>query len=379
MWKKLLTIFLSVILFSGAATADTQTRHIMHDVAEALEVLLPLSLDDEAFLSADNREVVSQHLSNLETAAGALMKHGSSESLDFRLLASAFARATSEIRQDFEDLNPADARFFLVDLTQHCVACHSRDVTDRDFPLSNALKKYLEEQPFNERERARLQVALRQFEDAMKTWESVLSDPAVSAVDMALEGVFTEYLAIAIRVQEQYARPAGQLEKVRARDEVPFYLKRRLKTWIDDLKAAESRKDKTLTIPEAREMFLRPETRPGLLWNDTHLVSDLALFASLRRLVESDESTVAPEQLSEAYYMLGVLEARTTGLYSTLPSMERFWEAAIRAAPDSPYAVDAYALIEEYAATTFSGTLPFEQTDETFTRLLELRTLIGIE
>ena len=95
--------------------------------------------------------------------------------------------------------------------------------------------------------------------------------------------------------------------------------------------------------------------------------------------MESQSPDATPEELSEAYYMLGVLEARTTGLYSPLPSMERFWEAAVRAAPHSPYALEAYALIEEYAATTFSGELPFEQTDPTFSRLSELRSLIGIE
>lgn len=74
-----------------------------------------------------------------------------------------------------------------------------------------------------------------------------------------------------------------------------------------------------------------------------------------------------------------MLEARTTGLYSSLPGMERFWEAAVRTAPQSPVAVDAYALLEESAATAFSGELPFEQTDESFARLAELRRLIGIE
>ena len=371
--------FMAAVLSTAAGAADTQTRNIMHDVAEALEVLLPLSLDSEAFLSRENRDVVSKHLSSLESAAQGLAEHGSSRSLGFRLLAAAFSRAATRLRRDFEELHPMDARFFLVDLTQHCVACHSRDAAGRDFSLSKALNRYLEEQPFNERERAGLQVALRQFDDAMQTWESVFSDPAVSPVDMALEGDFTQYLTVAVRVLEQYPRAAGQLEDLMAREDTPFYLRRRLETWIGDLEATEQGRDDTLTIPAARETFLRPETHPGLLWNDGHLVSDLALSGSLRRFVESEDPGATPEQLAEAYYMLGVLEARTTGLYSALPTMERFWEAAIRAAPDSPYAVDAYALIEEYAATTFSGSLPFEQTDETFNRLSELRSLIGIE
>jgi hypothetical protein len=266
-----------------------------------------------------------------------------------------------------------------VDLTQHCVACHSRDPARRDFPLSGALNDYLRDQPLNEEERARLQVALRQFEDAMATWEGVLSDPSRDPVDLALDGSLVEYLTIAVRVQAQYARAAEQLHRLAEREETPFYLRRRFDTWISDLDAARAARADPMTLARARDMFHYTETRPGLLWNDNQLVSDLVLSAGLRSLVDPDNRDILPAELAEAYYMLGVVEARTIGLYSALPSMERFWEAAVRTAPESPYALESYALLEEYAATTFSGELPFERTDDTFARLAELRALIGID
>jgi len=379
MFKKLLFLIVPAVLAAGPAAADSQTRYIMQNVAEALEVLLPLSLDSETFLDPDNREVIMANLSRLEASADALAEHGADQSLDFQLLAGAFARAAGRIRADFRYLHPAEARYFLVDLTQHCVACHSREEANRDFPLSASLNRYLAEQPLNERERARLQLALRQFDAAMQTWEGLLSDTSVAPVDMSLDGDFVEYLTVAVRVQEQFDRAARQLRKVAAREDTPFYLRRRIEIWIDDLAAAERRQDEPLTVQGAREWFRSPDTRPGLLWNDSQLVSDLALSARLRELVASEDAQVTPARLAEAYYMLGVLEARTIGLFSALPSMERFWEAAIRTAPQSPHAVDAYALLEESAATSFSGELPFEQTGETFARLAELRKLIGIQ
>lgn len=366
-------------ILTGSALADSETRHIMKDVADSLEVLLPLSLDGDKFLSKANRETVDRNLARLANSADALAEHGASGSLDFELLAEAFARATERLRRDVREMQPSEARHILVDLTQHCVGCHSRDPARRDFPLSAALNKYLQDQPLDESERARLQVALRQFQGAMETWEMVLSDPTIQPVDMAADGDFVEYLTVAVRVEKAYRRAAEHLEEVSAREDTPFYLRRRLRTWIGDLKSLEDGKDRKLTMTDARKVFLRPDTRPGLLWNDSGLVSDLALSASLRQLTSSTDSDVTPEQLAEAYYMLGVLEARTAGLYSALPNMERFWEAAIRTAPDSPYAVESYALLEEYAATTFSGELPFERTDETFARLAELRSLIGIK
>jgi hypothetical protein len=359
--------------------ADSETRHIMKNVADSLEVLLPLSLDGDKFLSQANRETVDRNLAKLANSADALAEHGTSGSLDFELLAAAFARAAGRLRQDVREMQPSEARHILVDLTQHCVGCHSRDTARRDFPLSTALNKYLQDQPLDEAERARLQVALRQFQGALETWETVLSDPTIQPVDMAVDGDFVEYLTVAVRVEKAYQRAAEHLEKVSAREDTPFYLRRRLQTWVSDLKSLEHDKNRRLSMADARKAFLRPDTRPGLLWNDSGLVSDLALSASLRQLVASTDTDVTPEQLAEAYYMLGVLEARTTGLYSALPNMERFWEAAIRTAPNSPYAVEAYALLEEYAATTFSGELPFERTDETFARLAELRSLIGIK
>lgn len=379
MLKQLIVVVLAAFLFAGHAAADSRTRQLMRDVADSLETLLPLSVDSDKFLDPDNRDIVMRHLSRLEDSADALADHGASQSLDFQLLAGAFSRAASRIRADFQYLHPAEARYFLTDLTQHCVACHSRDAASRDFPLSRSLNQYLEEQPLDRRERARLQLALRQFDDAMDTWEDLLGDSAVAAVDMSLDGDFVEYLTLAVRVRGEFERAARPLRQVAAREETPFYLRRRLAVWIDDLEAAEANRGRPVTMERARELFHRPDTRPGLLGNDSQLVADLALSARLTRLTASEDADLPPAQLAEAYYMLGVLEARTIDLYSALPSMERYWEAAIRTAPESPHAVDAYALLEESAATTFSGELPFEQTDETFARLAELRSLMGLD
>lgn len=379
MFKKLLPIILSTALLAGPAAANSETRRIMQNVAESLEVLLPLSLDSDVFLDPDNREIVIQHLARLESSADGLAEHGAEQSLDFQLLAAAFSRAAGRIQTNFEYLHPEEARYILIDLTQHCVACHSRNTANRDFPLSNALNQYLEEQTLDERERARLQLALRQFDGAMETWEDILSDTAADPVDMSLDGNFVEYLTVAVRVRQAYERAAQQLREVADRDDTPFYLRRRLATWIDALETAARNNGETLTMTRARERFHRPGTRPGLLWNDSQLVSDLILSAGLERLVDSQDAALTPARRAEAYYMLGVLEARSIGLYSALPGMERFWEAAIRTAPDSPYAVEAYALLEESAHASFSGGLPFEQTDETFAHLAELRRLIGID
>jgi len=379
--KKILTTItlIPALLFAGAASPQSGTRDIMQNVAESLEVLLPLSLDSDTFLNPDNRDVVMRHLSRLEQSADALAEHGDTRSMDFRLLASAFARATRRIHDDFERLHPAEARYFLMDLTQHCVACHSRQAAGRDFPLSSALEHYLSEQPITREESARLQLALRQFDDAMATWEGVLTDASVDPVDMSLDGNFVEYLTVAVRVQRKYARAAEHLQEVQAREGTPYYLRRRLLKWIEDLEVLDTPVDHTMTFSQARRLFQQPETRPGLLWNDSRLVLDLAVSASLRRLVSAENPDITPGQLAEAYYMLGVLEARTTGLYSAMPTMEYYWEAAIRTAPDSTHALNAYALLEEYTVTTHSGELPFEQTDDAFARLAELRSMLGIE
>lgn len=385
MIKQYILISLAAMLFAAASAAgDSRTRDVMQDVAGSLEVLLPLSMDSDAFLAADNRDTVLEHLSRLEESADALADHGGARSLDFRLLAAAFARAAKRIRENFEYFHPAEARYILMDLTQNCIACHSREEAQRELSLSSSLEQYLEQGPISEEERARLQVALRQFDGAMETWEDKFSKPDVEVVDMALDGDFVEYLTVAVRVRKEYQRAARQLASLKARDGTPFYLRRRLQTWIDDLErlgaaSSEASDDRPPEMSEIRETFHRRDTRPGLLWDDANLVSNLALSASLRKLATSSNADISPGQLAEAYYMLGVLEARTIGLYSSMPTMEYFWEAAIRTAPGSPHAVNAYALLEEYTVTGISGELPFEKTDETFARLAELRALIGIE
>ena len=74
-------------------------------------------------------------------------------------------------------------------------------------------------------------------------------------------------------------------------------------------------------------------------------------------LLEVEKGAKAPEDLmpagpgdtavAEAYYLLGVIEARSVDSW-WVPQTELHLEAAIRTDPHGPYAEKAYAMLEEY-------------------------------
>jgi hypothetical protein len=82
-----------------------------------------------------------------------------------------------------------------------------------------------------------------------------------------------------------------------------------------------------------------------------------------------------PLEVAEAYYRLGVAEAaisRTTWL----PETEYFLETAIRAAPDSSHAMNAYTFLEQYVLASYTGSSGTSLPEDVWGRLAELRALV---
>ena len=101
------------------------------------------------------------------------------------------------------------------------------------------------------------------------------------------------------------------------------------------------------------------------------IVYDLVASSMLHRIV--DAAPVGDPRLAEAYYRLGVIEARSVDSY-WVPQTEFHLEAAIRAAPDGPFAERAYALLEEYVLLGHGG--PEGLPDEVTANLAALRVLL---
>jgi hypothetical protein len=337
-------------------------------------VLLPASLDEDAFRDPQQRALLRDALRTLEEGASRLQAHAERRDAGFKFLSASLERDVREVVWLFERGELDAAGYQLGALTNDCVACHSRLPSAREFPLADRLLAGIDLEGLDPSERARLLVAVRRFDAALSVWEAQLADPAVSPAELDISGALVDYLVIAIRVVGDLERPRRTLEALRARPDTPTYLGRHLAIWIEGLVALRKTARAEATLPNARRLVEHANALSLFPAGRERLVYDLVASSLLHRYVAA--ATEGDAGLAEAYYLLGVIEARTVDSY-WVPQTELHLEAAIRADPRGPFAEPAYAALEEYVLVGYGGLAPEVLPAEVRTHLADLRALIA--
>ena len=367
-------IFVAPLELAAAdATEADRLRETMQQVFEAISKLLPVSLDDARFQAAAEKPKIEAWLSTLAAAAGDVERHTGSRDPGFGQISRALARDVAEIRQRYALGRYAEAQFYVSQLTENCVACHARLPKARDFPIAQKLTSDPGVQALEPRERARLFVATRQFDQALALWEARFADASISPAELDLDGEILSYLVVCIRVQRDFARPRAGLEKLASRPDVPRYLAMDLSAWIAQLGelAGGAKAEPTLAI--ARAQLERGRALSEFPADRAALVYDLSASSELHRLIARHASSKA--ELAEAYYLLGAIDARLDQ-GSWVSETEQHLESSIRTDPGGRFADKAYATLEEYTVLAYGGASGSTVPPDVEARLDELRKLV---
>ncbi len=368
-----LAVSAPVALAAADADETARLRETMHQVFEAISQLLPVSLDDARFESAAEKPKIEGWLKTLAAAAGDVEQHTGARDPGFGQISRSLTRDIAEIRQRYALGRYPEAQFYISQLTENCVACHSRLPKARDFPLAQKLTDQPGLKALEPRERARLFVATRQFDAALALWEERMADPKVQPAELDLDGELISYMVVSVRVQRDYARPKAALEKLEARPDMPRYLKMDLQAWIRELGelAGSAKAEPTLAL--AREQFAKGRAMSLFPADRASLVYDLSASSLLHRLVARHQSSKA--ELGEAYYLLGAIDARLEqGTW--VSETEQHLESSIRTDPGGPFADKAYAELEEYTVLAYGGASGESVPPDVEARLAELRKLV---
>jgi hypothetical protein len=199
-------------------------------------------------------------------------------------------------------------------------------------------------------ERVQLEIATRQFDRALATYESLFAAPSASLSDFDLTGEFESYLELCLRVKEDPERAISHLEQLAAKPDLPPRLQANLETWIESLRALRKPQHGP-PIERARELIGGHAESLRML-NASELVPLVAASGVLYRYVAS--SSHPPGELGEAYYLLGVIESRI-GRSMWASQTEHLLEIAIRMGPTEPYANRAFDLLEEFLVSGYTG------------------------
>jgi hypothetical protein len=360
---------------TAPAEAPEGTQARMTELIEALRIALPLSLSADDFASPANQPKLERALRRLRDGAGGLAMHGKKGDVGFSHLSSTLAADAAEIHRRFVGGRVEEARFLLGELSSDCVACHARLPYKRDSEIGRALWNAVDVTALPLDQRVRLQVATRQFGPALESYESLLRSQLIAPSQLDLGGYLSDYLAIAIRVRGDLARPRRQLDAWRRRPDVPAYLQDLAKIWVDALGTLDGPHEEGQEVHDARTILDQGKQLRRFPADRASLVHDLVASGLLHRWVTRlGEPTAAS---ADAYYLLGVTELRIGSTY-WLTEPESYLEAAIRAAPGRPTARDAYIVLEEATWLGYTGGGSPEELPPEIARWLEALRSIAL-
>lgn len=358
----------------GETRADKSTRHTMDQIFKSISFLLPLSLTEERFADPALREKILESLDSLARNGARLEHHGQQKDASFRFLSRSLARDTSQIRDRFAEGRVAEARYLLHQVTEDCVACHSRLPSDRSFPLGERFVTGTSIAELAPEDRAALEIATRQFDRALETLEGLIASPEVSPGTLDLRGYFDDYLELCIRVRGDLDRPTVVIETFLQRNDLSPSLRANATSWLASLRTLRQRQPLPDPIDDARALIAEAEAQSRYPNDRRALVYYIAASSVLHRVVDS-QGDPGPKA-GEAYYLLGLIESRI-GRSFWLSQTEFFLETAIRLDPSQPYAAKAYDLLEEFIASGYTGSAGQNIPEDVQRRLDELRELIN--
>jgi hypothetical protein len=327
----------------------------MQVIFENLRFLFQVDMSDADFGSSENQAEVLEALRELDEQSAILASHGFYEDSAGVFLASVLERYSLLLLRSYERGEPQRVQQLLYGITDVCIACHTRLPSSRDSPVA---KQFVDSQaawslPLNKR--ARIQVAMRRFDDALSTLETIIESPKF-ADPVVLEDVLRTYLIVNIRVKGDMERPIPVLESVEERSVPQSAWRGDVETWLVSLQHFRDMPFIGDPLQSARDV-IDASTSVDFPSRRSALVDNIAASSLLHR------------------YLASLAEYR---IYRDdwLPQAELYLEVAIVLAPDAPWAMPAYSLLVEKIQRTYlqspGGRLPPEVED----RLRELKQAI---
>jgi hypothetical protein len=373
-------VALSCALGCGEPAAEapppaTTTQLAMGDIAGALRTILPLSLSEASFADPENHEIVERQLVTLADSGAMLAAHVQDRDAGFAFLGRRFAADTREIQWRFQAGQTEQARFLLGNVVRDCIACHARLPSGPSSALGRRLYEGVDTGALSPEALVALQVATRQYDEALETSEALFAARHLSATELDLNGILTTYLLVAVRVRQDPQRARGGLATLASRDDVPAYLAAYLQSWQIALGTLAQREPAPDPITEARALLGEAQRASRYPADRRALVYGIAASGVLNRLVS--EQTAPSAELAEAYDLLGLAEPIIRG--PALSESEFYLETSIRMAPRAPFAQDAYAVLEEQVLRDYEGSGGSHVPSEARQHLEALRRMVDGE
>jgi hypothetical protein len=347
----------------------------MRKVYGALSVLLPVAFSGASGWSDPARaDALRKSLQTLRGAADELSEHAGPEAQSFRFLSGSLGRDARRIQLRVERGQTESASYLTRRLTETCIACHTRLPARSGAPFAADLIRSVERQQLSPLALAGLQVATRQFDEALGTYEKAFADPEESI--RRLESELPSYLTVALRVRENAARAERGLASVGRRPDVPALLERNLEIWSSAIRDLEPTLHEQPSLARASRILSEGRALSEFPTDGADLAHAILASSMVYRYL--DQKQPQGLELAQACYLLGQTEAFTRRSFE-LSDTEHYLEQAIRLAPHTPLARNAFARLEREILLSYTGSGGEQLPEEIQDLLRELAELSRVD
>lgn len=364
------------VLFAGVAssqeTSQPTAQAAMRGMFVVVSNVYKYSLDVDAFADAKNRQEILSMLEALANNADQLEAHGGGLDPSFDFMRRSLLRDAHDALAYFQGYNYVGSRFVLGKITENCVTCHTKLPAEKKFDLGQQFLDTIDTKDLTPAALANLQVATRQFADAMKTYEKTIASPDVSVADLAAYDVFENYFRISIGAMNDAKRPVPVLKEFVRRPGLPDTEKANAEVWIRSLERLNLDVAKGGELPAARRLVTDAMAETTSRSDRSRMVDFIASITLVHRYLRTQPENTLDS--AEAYYLLGVSESYVSHSY-WFSETDYLLERSIRTAPKSKVAKEALAFLEDYRRSGYDVTPARPVPLELQTNIDELRKL----
>lgn len=333
----------SVVMSQEETSEEIQAT--MRGVFVNLTTAYRFSLDPVAFEDPANREEIKNALRALVSNTRALEEHASSLDPSFDYLKHSLAVDARDALVRYYNGQYMGSRFVLGQITQNCVTCHTKQPTERQVDIGKKFIESVEISDLQPELRVNLEIATRQFDRAMATFEQMFADANMSSQTLAMTGAFESYLRLCVGVEGDRARAIATLEKYRQRSDLPMYLPPVIDDWIATLNALPPETPDGAELETARQWIREAQAKREFPGDRRGLVEFIESASLLHKFLSTNPTD--DEAVAETYYLLGLTEAFVSRSY-WLSETGYLLAQAIHRAPKSAIARQAYEFLEQY-------------------------------
>lgn len=361
---------------SSSVPTDNQqaaTRSIMAQIFSSLTNVLPLSMSNKEFSDPKNRDRILADLRNMRDGTSALVEHTKKLEGSYGFIAKSMSRDIKDIYTWYDKGALSESRYLLQQVSENCVSCHMKLPDPGHAPRMDHFFKDVNVNKLSPPEKARLQVALRQFDDALGTWEEMFKTWPKPNELFAMD-TLPEYLKVVIRVKKDPKRAIMALDGLGKRTDIPTFMAREVASWKASLKKLAPELSKSGgELSRANKIVQNARTSMEYPMDRTALVDFIVASGMLNAYMQNKK--ISAENTAQAYYLLGVTES-LIGRSTWLTQTDYYLEASVRANPKSKTALKALDALEQQILMEYSGSGGTNIPDDVQSNLDDLRNLV---